>query len=119
MLELEKEKLEQNNRMELLMTALMRQVRGAPLSNQAVEEEMTPMHVRGGRPGAVIDQAAAFRRVVEGNTPSTQQKYNRSRPGQGWWLSRLLLPVGQRGSSGTQGSRWLGQTLLSWRGETR
>ena len=43
MLELEREKLEQNNRMELLMAALLRQVGGEPLPSQAVNEEMTPM----------------------------------------------------------------------------
>ena len=75
MLELEKEKLEQNDRM--LMIALLRQGVGAPLPSQATDQEMTP--VRGGRPAAVVDQAAAFRRVTEENASSTQP--NQARPG--------------------------------------
>ena len=46
--ELEKEKMQQNNRMELLMTTLLRQVGGAPLPSQAADQETTPE--RGGRP---------------------------------------------------------------------
>ena len=35
--------------------------------------------MRGDRPAVVVDQAAAFRRVVEGNTPNKQPK--QARPG--------------------------------------
>ena len=52
MMVLEKEKMQQNNRMRLLMTALLRQVGGAPLPSQAANQETTP--VRGGRPAAGV-----------------------------------------------------------------
>ena len=59
MVELEEEKMQQNNRMELLVTALLRQVGGAPLPSQEVTPE------RGDRPADVVDQTAPFRRVTE------------------------------------------------------
>ena len=77
MLELEKEKMQHNNRVELLMTAMLRQVGGAPLPSQAADQKMTPE--RGGRPTGVADQAAAFRRVTAENAPGTQPK--QARPG--------------------------------------
>ena len=78
MLELEREKLGQNNRMEQLMAALLRQMGGdQSLPRQAVSAEMTPE--RSSRPEAVIEQAATFRRTTEENAPSTQQK--QVRPG--------------------------------------
>ena len=74
MVELEKEKMQQNSWVEQLMTALLRQMGGdqsTPM--QPANAAVTPE--RSSRPAAVSEQAAAFRR--EGMVPSTQQEQAR------------------------------------------
>lgn len=72
--ELELEKLEQNNRMEQLMTALPCQVRGGQPSpmHTPISAEVTPLKDR--LDMSEEEQTADFRRQTEAVTPNTLQR---------------------------------------------
>ena len=108
MLELEKEKMQQNCRMEQLMTALLGQMReGQPIPMQAASNAEPP--------GDTSEEEGGASSRCTGNTRGEQQDCSygtkhTAEAGQARGCGRCM------GSSGTQGSRWLEWILQSWRG---